>query len=312
MTTLPPAPRADGDGRSQVTVPDIARWKVGGGGGSQAGPATRAKAVRRPIVMVTAYDAPSARVAEAAGVDIVLVGDSLGMVVLGHDNTLGVTVDDIVRHTAAVTRSLRTPVVVADMPYLSFHVSNEETVRNAGRMIVEGGAAAVKIEGGAKRVRTIEALLDAEIPVMGHIGLTPQSVNAFGGFKVQGKALEAAERLMADAKALEAAGVFSIVLECVPYQLAGIITDSVSVPTIGIGAGPRCDGQVLVFHDIVGLSAGRRPRFVRTFANLEDEATRAVSEFVAAVSEGGFPSGDESYGLPEDVAQALEERYGRR
>lgn len=309
MTALPSVPGSKGSERPPVTVPEIAAWKAGGAHREDAEP-TSTESGRRPIVMVTAYDAPSARAAEAAGVDVVLVGDSLGMVVLGYDTTLNVTVDDMVRHTAAVTRSLSTPLVVADMPYLSFHISPEETTRNAGRMIVEGGAAAVKIEGGVKRVRTIEALLDAEIPVMGHIGLTPQSVNAFGGFKVQGKVLEAAGRLMEDAKALEAAGVFSIVLECIPHQLARIITELVSVPTIGIGAGPDCDGQVLVFHDIVGWS-GRRPKFVRTFANLEEATAKAISEFASAVSEGGFPSLEEAYGLGEDIARALQERYGR-
>ncbi len=313
MTTLPPRKDRSGRERSPVTVPEIAARKLYRTD-SEAHYSRQGSAPTegRPIVMVTAYDAPSARVAEAAGVDVVLVGDSLGMVVLGYDTTLKVTVDDLVRHTAAVTRSLATPLVVADMPYLSFHISPEDTVRNAGRMIVEGGAAAVKIEGGAKRVRTIEALLEAEIPVMGHIGLTPQSINAFGGFKVQGRVLEAAERLISDAKALEAAGVFSIVLECVPHQLARIITESVSVPTIGIGAGPHCDGQVLVFHDIVGMSGGRRPKFVREFANLEDAACRAVEQFATEVRSGRFPSFDEAYGLSEEVAQALQDRYGRK
>ena len=311
MTTLPPVPSEENPSRirSPVTVPEVqarkyTRIRAEGKGGGDSGPSGR------PIVMVTAYDAVSARVAEAAGVDIVLVGDSLGMVVLGYDTTLAVTVDDIVRHTGAVTRSLRTPLVVADMPYLSFHVSPEETVKNAGRMIVEGGAAAVKIEGGSKRIRTIEALLDAEIPVMGHIGLTPQSVHSFGGFKVQGKAADAAYRLIEDAKALEAAGVFSIVLECVPRELARIITNEVSVPTIGIGAGPHCDGQVLVFHDIVGMSSQRRPRFVRSFGDLETLAVEAVSNYASAVIEGRFPSDEESYDLSEDVAQALKARYG--
>jgi 3-methyl-2-oxobutanoate hydroxymethyltransferase len=312
MTTFPSTPEPSESGRLPVTVPEIAAWKLRGGLSRGDVDGKAGQRGRRPIVMVTAYDAPSARAAESAGVDIVLVGDSLGMVVLGFDTTLNVTVDDLLRHTAAVTRSLSTPLVVADMPYLSFHISPEDSVRNAGRMIVEGGASAVKIEGGAKRVRTIEALLDAEIPVMGHIGLTPQSVNALGGFKVQGKVVEAAERLMEDAKALEAAGVFSIVLECVPHQLARIITESVTVPTIGIGAGPHCDGQVLVFHDIVGLSVGKRPKFVRTFSNLQEAATDALRDFAQAVVEGSFPDLDESYGLPEDVAAALEERYGSR
>jgi 3-methyl-2-oxobutanoate hydroxymethyltransferase len=297
--------------RLPVTVPDLQARKPSRAALAPEG--TESPSAGRdaqPIVMVTAYDAVSARVAEAAGVDIVLVGDSLGMVVLGYETTLQVTIDDMVRHTAAVTRCAKTPLVVADMPYLSFHVSPEETVKNAGRLIVEGGAAAVKIEGGAKRIRMIEALLDAEIPVMGHIGLTPQSVNQLGGFKVQGKAMQAAERLLADAKSLEAAGVFSIVLECVPYQLAALITRSVDIPTIGIGAGPYTDGQVLVFHDILGMTAGLRPKFVRRFASLEDEAVRAVEQYKAAVVERSFPELSEAYSLPDEVARALEDKYG--
>ncbi len=311
MTTTPSVPSENPFSRPPITVPEIASWKrrpYGGTASPESSPSGGPE--RRPLVMVTAYDVASARAAEAAGADMVLVGDSLGMVVLGYDTTLSVTVDDIVRHTAAVRRSLRTPLVVADMPYLSFHISPEETVRNAGRMVVEGGAAAVKVEGGAKRVRTIEALLDAEIPVMGHIGLTPQSINAFGGFKVQGRIPEAAERLVEDAKALEAAGVFSIVLECVPHELARLITRSVGIPTIGIGAGPHCDGQVLVFHDIVGFTTGKRPKFVRTFANLQEAANQAVSAYAAAVREGDFPTLDESYSLPPEVARVLAEKYG--
>lgn len=287
--------------RNPVTVPEIAARKPSRGSSDPGS--------GRPIVMITAYDAPSARVAEAAGVDIVLVGDSLGMVVLGYENTLQVSMDDMVRHTAAVARSVEHPLVVADMPYLSFHVSPQETVRNAGRLVVEGGAAAVKIEGGKKRVPVVEALLDAEIPVMGHIGLTPQSVHQMGGFKVQGKALQAAESLIEDARALQDAGVFAIVLECVPHQLASIVTRMVDVPTIGIGAGPHTDGQVLVFHDVVGMSAGHRPKFVRSFAALEEEATRAVCAYAKAVETGEFPTLQESYGLSEEVAAELERRY---
>lgn len=287
--------------RDPVTVPEIAARKPSC--------ASSDPGSGRPIVMITAYDAPSARVAQAAGVDIVLVGDSLGMVVLGHENTLKVSVDDMVRHTAAVARTVEHPLVVADMPYLSFHVSLEETVRNAGRLVVEGGAAAVKIEGGKKRVPVVEALLDAEIPVMGHIGLTPQSVHQMGGFRVQGKALEAAEALIEDARALRDAGVFAIVLECVPHQLAALVTRMVDVPTIGIGAGPHTDGQVLVFHDVVGMSAGHRPKFVRSFAALEEEATRAVCAYAKAVETGEFPTLQESYGLSQEVAAELERRY---
>src|SRR5437763_15274047 len=216
-------------------------------------PAVRAmKGVKR-IGMITAYDYPSAKVADAARSDIILVGDSLGMVVLGYSDTLSVTVDDMLHHTRAAVRGTSHALVVGDMPYLSYHVSVEESVRNAGRFI-QAGAHAVKIEGGKpSRIRVIEAVLDAEIPVMGHIGLTPQSVNAFGGFKVQGKAADDARRLLDEALALEQAGCFSLVLECVPSELAQFITERISIPTIGIGAGIHCDGQVLVYHDLLGL-----------------------------------------------------------
>lgn len=279
--------------RKPLTVPEIAAHK-----GSAD-----------PLVMVTAYDASSARAAEAGGAEIILVGDSLGMVVLGYDSTLEVTMDDMVRHTAAVTRSCSIPLVVADMPYMSYHTGVADAVRNAGRLIVEGKSKAVKVEGGRKRVRVIEAMLDAEIPVMGHIGLTPQSVNALGGYKVQGKALDAAQQLVDDAKALASAGVFALVLECVPAPLARLVTEAIDVPTIGIGAGPACDGQVLVYHDLLGLFEGHRPKFVRRFADLGSAAAEGVRAYARAVKSGEFPSDPESYGLPEDVAGALEARF---
>lgn len=267
------------------------------------------KGQAEPLVMVTAYDASSARAAEAGGADIILVGDSLGMVVLGYDSTLEVTMDDMVRHTAAVTRSCSLPLVVADMPYMSYHTGVSDSVRNAGRLVVEGKAKAVKVEGGRKRVGVIDAMLDAEIPVMGHIGLTPQSVNALGGYKVQGKALDAAQQLVDDAKALAAAGVFALVLECVPASLARMVTDSIDVPTIGIGAGSGCDGQVLVYHDLLGLFDGHRPKFVRRFADLGTAAAEGIRAYADAVRSGEFPGEAESYGLPEDVAVALEARF---
>lgn len=279
--------------RPPVTVPQIAELKGSG----------------RPIVMVTAYDASSAKIAEAGGTDIILVGDSLGMVVLGYDSTLEVTVDDMVRHTAAVTRSCSIPLVVADMPYMSYHLGTIDAVRNAGRLIVEGRASAVKVEGGRKRAGVVEAMLDAEIPVMGHIGLTPQSVNAFGGYRVQGKALEQAQELIEDAKVLAATGVFAIVLECVPSQLAQIVTAAVDVPTIGIGAGPGTDGQVLVYHDLLGLFDGHRPKFVRKFADLGEVATRGMLDYVAAIRSGEFPGDQESYGLSAEVEAALSDRF---
>ncbi len=258
-----------------------------------------------PLVMTTAYDAPTARIADAGGVELILVGDSVGMVVLGRDDTLRVTVDEMIHHTAAVTSQSPRALVVGDMPFLSYHVSVEETIRNAGRFITEGGASAVKIEGGRKRSRMIRALLDAEIPVMGHIGLTPQSVNAMGGFRVQGKARAQAEELLADAAALAEMGVFAMVLEGIPAELAKVITDDVDVPTIGIGAGPDCDGQVLVIHDLLGLTIGRAPKFVRKYADLNEQAVAAVSRYAADVRERQFPSAAESYTMPPDVAVAL-------
>ncbi|MEE9299022.1 MAG: 3-methyl-2-oxobutanoate hydroxymethyltransferase, partial [Acidimicrobiia bacterium] len=217
-------------------------------------PKVRAAKGGPKIRMITAYDAPSARIADAAGADIILVGDSLSNVVLGRETTLEVTVDEMVHHTKAVTATKPAALVVGDMPWLSYHVTVEDTVRNAGRFVRDGGAGSVKLEGGRKRLPMIESVLDAEIPVMGHLGLTPQSIHAMGGYRVQGKQVEAARELMADARALDEAGVYSIVLEGVPDLLAELITKEVSAPTIGIGAGPKTDGQVLVFHDLLGLT----------------------------------------------------------
>jgi 3-methyl-2-oxobutanoate hydroxymethyltransferase len=227
------------------------------------------KAKQEKISMLTSYDYSTAGLVDQAGLDMILVGDSLGMVVLGYENTLAVTMDDMVHHTRAVVRGTKNAMVVADMPFLSYHVSTKEAVRNAGRFIQEGGAQAVKLEGGVERVDAVKAILDAQIPVMGHIGLTPQSVNQFGGFKVQGKDLETARKLLEDAKALDKAGVFSIVLECVPTALAKKVTEEVSVPTIGIGAGPYCDGQVLVVNDMLGMFSGHIPKFVKKYVNLQ-------------------------------------------
>jgi len=248
--------------------------------------------------------------ADAGGADLILVGDSLGMVVLGYESTLQVTVDDVVHHAAAVTRARPRALVVGDMPWLSYHTGVRDAVINAGRLIAEGGCHAVKIEGGRKRLAVIEALLDAEIPVMGHIGLTPQSVHQMGGFKVQGKDLAAAERLLHDAKAVTAAGVFSLVLEGIPRHLASLITRSVDVPTIGIGAGPECDGQVLVIHDLLGLTTGAAPKFVRRFAHMADDGGAAVAAYCDAVRSGAFPSDDESYHESEALRSELAERFG--
>jgi len=273
-------------------------------------PAILARKGGKKIAMITAYDAPTARIADRAGADIILVGDSLGNVVLGYDDTLSVTVDIMVRHTAAVTRTKPRALVVGDMPWLSYHLSAADSVRNAARFIVEGGASAVKLEGGRKRIPMIEAILAAEIPVMGHLGLTPQSVHAMGGFKVQAKLAEAARELVDDARALAAAGVFSLVLEGIPDIVAAEVTNAVPVPTIGIGAGPRCDGQVLVFHDVLGLSAGPPPKFVRRYADLSDEATAAIRRFFDDVVSGAFPSEAETYHMSE--ADAREFIAGRR
>lgn len=257
-----------------------------------------------PLVMVTAYDAPSARAADRAGVDMILVGDSVAMVVLGYDDTLHVTIDDMAHHTGAVTRARPECLVVADLPWLSYHVSTDDTVRNAAAL-VRAGAGAVKLEGGRKRVDMVHAILDAEIPVMGHVGLTPQSVHALGGFKVQGKELDAAHAIVDDAIALAEAGCFAVVLECVPDAVARMITDTIPVPTIGIGAGRHCDGQVLVQHDLLGLTDRKPPKFVRTYAALGDEAAAAIAAYAADVREGVFPATSETYHVADDVASAL-------
>lgn len=270
-------------------------------------PAIRARKVRDgsdPLVMVTAYDAPGARIAGEAGVDMILVGDSLAMVVLGYDDTLQVTVDDMAHHTAAVARAEPDSHIVGDLPWMSYHVSPEETVRNAARL-VRAGAQSVKLEGGRKRLPMIERIIAAEIPVMGHIGLTPQSVNAMGGFKVQGREAEAARKLVQAAKSLEHVGCFSIVLEGVPVKVAELVTNSVDIPTIGIGAGPHCDGQVLVYHDLLGIEDRLVPKFVRRYADVKTTSIAAIRTFAADVRSGTFPDDDESYHLSEEQAHAL-------
>ncbi len=270
-------------------------------------PSVRARKVRDgadPLVMVTAYDAPGARIASEAGADIILVGDSLAMVVLGYDDTLQVTVDDMAHHTAAVARARPDCLVVGDLPWMSFHVSPEETVRNAATL-VRAGAQAVKLEGGRKRLPMIERIVDAEIPVMGHIGLTPQSVHAMGGFKVQGRGADAARKLVQAAKALEHAGCFALVLEGVPVRVAAMVTEAVGIPTIGIGAGPHCDGQVLVYHDLLGIEDRFVPRFVRRYADVGAVSVAAIAAYADDVRAGRFPSDDESYHLSDEQAAAL-------
>jgi 3-methyl-2-oxobutanoate hydroxymethyltransferase len=251
------------------------------------------------ITMVTAYDFPSAQVVDEAGADVILVGDSLGMVVQGHETTLPVTVDDVRYHTSLVARAKTRALVVADMPFLSYQPSPSDAVRNAGRLVKEGGAHAVKIEGGREFLNTVGALTDASIPVMGHLGLTPQSVHRFGGFRVQGKTREARVRLVEDAALLERAGAFAIVLEGMPFELAGEITASLAIPTIGIGAGPQCDGQVLVFHDLLGIEPAPSPKFVKRYAELRRAMIEAVAEFRREVRAGTFPDIDHSYSAQE-------------
>ena len=252
------------------------------------------------IVMVTAYDAPSARLADAAGVELVLVGDSASMVVLGHDSTVPASMDELLMLTRAATRGAKRPLVVADMPFGSFQVSDEEALANAIRFVKEAAADAVKLEGAGPTVGRVHALVGAGIPVMGHIGLTPQSATALGGFKAQGRTAEGARKLVADARELEAAGCFSIVLEAVPAQVAAEVTRTLSIPTIGIGAGRECDGQVLVWHDLLGLYEGRAPRFVKRYADLGTEIRRALEAFADDVRTGRFPEDKHTYAMPDE------------
>lgn len=253
-----------------------------------------AKGIER-IAMLTAYDAPSASLLDSAGVDVLLVGDSVEMVVYGEPNTLSATMDSMVRHARAVSRAVKRALVVGDMPFLSYQADISRAVENAGRFLAEAGCAAVKVEGGSRILSAVEAILAADIPVMGHVGLTPQSYHKLGGFKVQGREPATARQIVDDAKALAAAGCFSIVLECVPAALAAEITREVAVPTIGIGAGPSCDGQVLVFHDVMGLTRDLRPRFVRKYADLSGTIEEAAREFTRDVRDGSFPTAEESF-----------------
>jgi len=257
------------------------------------------------ITCLTAYDYAIARFVDEAGIDMILVGDSLGMVMLGYENTLPVTVEEMLHHTRAVRRGVKRAFLIADMPFASFQVSGKEAVRNAARFI-KAGAEAVKIEGGEKRAPLVERLVDAEIPVVGHIGLTPQSVHAMGGYKVQGKTLSAVEQLVHDALALERCGACCVVLEGIPREVAELITHEIEVPTIGIGAGPDCDGQVLVFHDLLGLSFAPPAKFVRRYADLGSIITGAVQAFRDDVKSGGYPSDAESYHLPKDTLATLQ------
>jgi 3-methyl-2-oxobutanoate hydroxymethyltransferase len=258
------------------------------------------------LVCLTAYDYPTARLLDEAGIDVILVGDSLGNVVLGYGNTVPVTLDEILIHLKAVRRAVQRALLVADMPYGSFHTGEDEAVKNALRLVKEGGAEAIKLEGGHKRVPLVKRLVDEEISVMGHIGLTPQSINQLGAYRVQGKTPRGAQQLIDDAKAMEDAGAFALVLEVVPREIAKLITESISIPTIGIGAGSHCDIQVLVLHDMLGLSFGKQARFVRPYANLREVITDAVTRYADDVRNGTYPSDAESYALPAETAEALE------
>lgn len=257
-----------------------------------------------PLVMVTAYDTPGSRIADRARVDIVLVGDSVANTVLGYQDTLSVTISDMVHHVAAVARARPHCLVVADMPWLSYHLSIEDAVRNAASLI-RAGAEAIKLEGGLNRVRVVEAIVDAEIPVMGHLGLTPQSVHAMGGYRVQAKSTAAAEQLLQGARALAAAGCFSVVLEGVPDVVGSEVTGALEIPTIGIGAGSSCDGQVLVFHDLLGLLEGSSPKFVRRYAELGDLAVNAIAQYADDVRAGRFPGEEESYHGSDELREAF-------
>lgn len=259
------------------------------------------------ITMLTAYDYSTARLEDEAGIDAILVGDSLGMVVLGYENTLSVTMEDMIHHSSAVSRGAKNSLVVTDMPFMSYQTSVYDAVQNAGRLVKEGHADAVKLEGGVKFKEHIRAIVDASIPLMGHIGMTPQSVNAFGGFKVQGKSIEEAKRVVADARAVEEAGAFAVVLECVPAPLAAYITDILSIPTIGIGAGAGCDGQVLVYQDMLGMYSDFTPKFVKVFGYVGASMTDSFKKYIDEVKTGAFPSKEHTFTMTEGIMNKIME-----
>lgn len=263
------------------------------------------KREKNKIVMVTAYDYPSALIAQAAGVDMILVGDSLGMVVLGYDSTLPVTMEDMIHHSKAVRRGATHTMVVSDLPFLSYHTSGDEAVRNAGRLLQEGMADAVKLEGGRDVIKQVKKIVKAQIPVMGHVGLTPQSVNRLGGYKVQGRDKDSAKKIIEDALLLEEAGCFSLVLECVPAELAELITERLSIPTIGIGAGQSCDGQVLVFHDFLGINNRYLPKFAKKYKDLYGEMVEGIQMYNQEVRDGLFPSREYAYKMSEEILEEV-------
>lgn len=264
-----------------------------------------AKAKGEKLSMLTAYDYSTAKLEDESGINGILVGDSLGNVVLGYEDTVSVTMEDMIHHGAAVARGAKNALVVVDMPFMSYEVTVEEAVRNAGRLMKEGRAGAVKLEGGVRVAEQIRAIVKAGIPVMGHIGLTPQSINVFGGFKVQGKSEEAARALLADAKAVEEAGAFAVVIEAVPAALAQMITDTVSIPTIGIGAGAGCDGQILVYQDMLGMFSDFTPKFVKRYANVGEIMREAFANYAAEVASGAFPTEEHTYKIKDDVLEKL-------
>ena len=267
----------------------------------------KAKQSGEKITMLTAYDYSTAKLEDKAGVESILVGDSLGMVVLGYENTLSVTMEDMIHHSAAVARGAENAMVVTDMPFMSYQTSVYDAVVNAGRLIKEGHADAVKLEGGVKFKEHIRAIVDASIPVVGHIGMTPQSVNAFGGFKVQGKSIEDAKKVIADAKAVEEAGAFAVVLECVPAALAEYITKILSIPTIGIGAGNGCDGQVLVYQDMLAMYSDFTPKFVKKFGNIGESMTASFKKYCEEVKSGEFPATEHTFKIDDEVMKAITE-----
>jgi 3-methyl-2-oxobutanoate hydroxymethyltransferase len=290
MTTRPRQPAPGTPAPGKLPLPELAEMK----------------ARRQPIVMVTAYDAPSGRLADAAGADIILVGDSAAMVVLGHDSTVPATVDEMIVLARAVTRGARRPLVVADMPFGSFQISDEDAVANAVRFVKEAGADAVKVEGAGPTLSRVHALVGAGVPVMAHIGLTPQSATMLGGFKAQGRTAAKATRLLEDALALESAGAFSLVLEAVPAPVAAEISKALTIPTIGIGAGVDCDGQVLVWHDLLGLYEGRAPRFVKQYADLAAQIREALEAYAEDVRTRRFPDEQHTYSMPEEELALFE------
>ena len=286
---------------AKVTVPELLQRK------SLAADSTN----KKKITCLTAYDYPTARLMDEAGVDLVLVGDSVAMVVLGYESTLPLTMEEALHHTKAARRGVQRALVVADMPFGTYQGDVNEALKNAVRFVKEAGAEAVKVEGGERRLEVIARLTEAEIPVMGHVGLTPQSVNAMGGYRVQGKTAGGAEQLLRDARAVEAAGAFSIVLEGIPRELAAEITNSLRIPTIGIGAGPDCDGQILVLHDLLGLTFQEPPKFARRYANVGEVMSQAVREYCADVQGGSFPSDAESYHAPSAIKSGKPIRIAR-